>query len=483
MSMRRAILVLSLPLVTGLALAAAPAAQAAAGARAAARTAVTHALARSQPHAVSPRWVRSYHAAQGESQPFAEAASPDGAAVYVTGYTDQGDGYACLTVAYNASTGATLWSASYAAAQHRDMCQAVAGSPDGTAVYVTGLAYTGLRSSDLLTLAYNASTGAQLWSSATPGPKAESTGLSITVSPDGSAVYVAARNAKPPYSYVRYLTVAYQAGTGQPLWTASFYRPGWNASPATVLATAAQVLVTGVMATRDGKPSHALTVAYNASTGAQLWAQQYAGPDNNGEALSAALSPDGSTVYIGGDVTAGQNVSDLVVVAYDTATGAQRWAARYRGPTAAASVASDSYVAVSPDGTKVFLAGGTIGTAANSEDYATIAYSAATGTQLWAVLDPAGPNKDDLPSGVAVNPAGTSVYVTGSQQVAGPDHYDYGTVAYAAASGAPQWSARYGTAGPGSMPLGIAAAGSGVFVTGADPFTGPTQWATVGYPG
>jgi hypothetical protein len=54
--------------------------------------------------------------------------------------------------------------------------------------------------------------------------------------------------------------------------------------------------------------------------------------------------------------------------------------ARYNG--AAGGVDAASPVAVSPGGTRVFVTGESLGRT-TGRDYATVAYSAATGRQLW----------------------------------------------------------------------------------------------------
>ena len=81
-------------------------------------------------------------------------------------------------------------------------------------------------------------------------------------------------------------------------------------------------------------------------------------------------------------------------------------------------------MAVSPDGTTVYVTG----TSGSDQGYATVAYSAATGSQLWASRYH-GPANDGDACCVAVSPDGTAVYVTGDSY-GGPTDYDYATVAY-----------------------------------------------------
>ena len=64
---------------------------------------------------------------------------------------------------------------------------------------------------------------------------------------------------------------------------------------------------------------------------------------------------------------------DYATLAYDSASGASLWTRRYDGP---ASLRDDAVaLAVSPDGSRVFVTGSSA-TSANDDDYATVAYSA-----------------------------------------------------------------------------------------------------------
>ena len=65
-----------------------------------------------------------------------------------------------------------------------------------------------------------------------------------------------------------------------------------------------------------------------------------------------------------------------------------------------------------------------------SWDYGTVAYDAATGAQLWARLYD-GLGQDDDPYDLAVSPDGSRVFVTGLTTVA-EARYNWATVAYEA---------------------------------------------------
>ena len=87
------------------------------------------------------------------------------------------------------------------------------------------------------------------------------------------------------------------------------------------------VFVTGHTSTGDA------TVAYNAATGAQLWAKRYNGPANwLDSAYSIAVSPAGGTVFVTGESYKATTSGDYATIAYNAATGAQLWIQRYNGP-------------------------------------------------------------------------------------------------------------------------------------------------------
>ena len=86
-----------------------------------------------------------------------------------------------------------------------------------------------------------------------------------------------------------------------------------------------------------------------------------------------------------------------------------------------------SAMAVSPAGTTVFVTGQSYGRGGNG-DYATVAYSAATGKQLWVSRYNGPANLGDHACCVAVSPAGAKVFATGDSYNLTPGA-DYVTVA------------------------------------------------------
>jgi DNA-binding beta-propeller fold protein YncE len=86
-----------------------------------------------------------------------------------------------------------------------------------------------------------------------------------------------------------------------------------------------------------------------------------------------AVSPDGSRVFVTGYSAGSVSYNDYATVAYDAPTGKEVWARRYNGPANGLDAANS--IAVSPDGSRVFVTGSSSGSNGYG-DYATIAYSA-----------------------------------------------------------------------------------------------------------
>src|SRR5262249_36940375 len=141
------------------------------------------------------------------------------------------------------------------------------------------------------------------------------------------------------------------------------------------------VFVTGESPSAPGVVDYA-TVGYNAATGKRVWARRYDGTTSagGGTAEAVAVGPGGRGVVTGFSPGSGTGF-DYVTIAYSAATGAQLWLKRYNGPVSVNDVARA--LAVSPDGRTVFVTGASEGGLASISDYATVAYDAATGAQLW----------------------------------------------------------------------------------------------------
>jgi outer membrane protein assembly factor BamB len=441
-------------------------------------------------------WVSRYNGAgNGGDGATSVAVSPDGTKVFVTGssYSGKAAGEDYVTVAYSAVTGARLWVRSYnGPASKADRAASVAVSPGGTRVLVTGSSETSTPSvehpgfyNDYATVAYDAATGAQLWVKRYNGPaKLWDAAAGVAVARDGSTVFVTGTSwahefpAKAGYGD-DWATVAYNAATGAQLWVKRYNGPASHRDFAASVVSPGngKVYVTGT-STGKGTEYDYATVAYSTATGAQLWVKRYRSPGILAdEATSLAVNPARTKVFV-----TGSSGDDYATVAYNAATGAQLWVKRYNGPARSGDTANS--VAVARDGTKVFVTGFSNGGTATRYDYATVAYNAFTGAQLWVKRYNGPGNLLDVAG--CVRAGNGTVYVTGNSD--GPSEMpDYATIAYNAATGAQLWVKRYN--GPGNSydmaaSLAVNPSGTRVFVTGASEASRyNTDYGTIAYRG
>jgi WD40 repeat protein len=365
--------------------------------------------------------------------------SPDASRVYVTGYS-VGIGLDYATVAYDALTGTKLWVARFnGTANENDDARVVSASPDGTHVFVTGLSRGTTTYYDYVTIAYDAQTGAPLWTARYAGPAgSDDRATALAVSPDGSRVYVTGESGS---SFSDYVTVAYDGLTGSQLWVADHNGPGNGFdTPTAILVDSAgnRVFVTGVdqggVYGANATYYDYATVAYDALSGSELWVARYNSPLGTADgllpvdgALAIAQNPKAGLVYVTGFSKDVYPNNAAATLAYDVGTGKLVWEARYKGPGGSFA----SALAVSPDGTQVYVTGASR-SQATDEDYATLAYDAFHGTQLWVTLYNGPANGLDRASAVVVSPNGSEVFVTG-YSAGGINPYSVAaTVAYCA---------------------------------------------------
>jgi len=332
--------------------------------------------------------------------------------------------------------------------------------------------------------------GTQRWVSRYNGPgRGDDEAAAVATSPDGQTVFVTGSSmGAGPSSTPQYATIAYQASTGAQRWVRRYDNPGGTVDNVVALAVSSGGLVFVTGWSSGAGPGGIGTVAYSAASGAFQWAALYQAP--RGEDVSSiAVSPDGTTVFITGTRFRSESDSDYLTVAYRAATGAQLWARRYNGP----GNRDDSAAAVvpSPDGRTVFVTGTSAGVHSH-DDWATVAYRAATGARLWVKRHDGPVSSEDGASSLAVSPDGNTLYVTGDSWLSSPQDRtaasEYVTIAYGAATGARLWARHYqnGRADQaGAASVAVSPAGL-VFVTGTsrrDTFLADEDYATIAYNG
>jgi outer membrane protein assembly factor BamB len=372
------------------------------------------------------------------------AASPDSSLVYVTGYT------AALarriprnltTIAYNTSTGAEVWMAAYQGVNNHpgSMTPSIVVSPNGNEVFIAAGSFY---QSEIL--AYNAHTGAMIWESSTIADRRRP--KLLAVSPDSSRLVQgmsshysfafttfaarSGRNVGPSETYVfkyenslygvavssdgseviltsQNATVGYDAATGAKLWRV------WDGGSMAVSPDSATVIIAKPKLDPATGLYYYLTTAYDTVSGAVLWTARYRAANGVVHGLPGiAISPDGSSVFLTGAVYASSQCCDtsIVTIAYNAVTGAQTWTAGYTGP--GDSNAQGIIARVSPDGSKVYILADT------ETGNTVIAYGTASGTQLWNT-----PASYQTLSSMAVSANGHTVVVAGTLETSGRTSY------------------------------------------------------------
>jgi hypothetical protein len=135
-------------------------------------------------------------------------------------------------------------------------------SPDGSRLFVTGSSYGGPAGSDFATVAYDSTTGDELWISREDG-QGDAYSYALGVSPDGSTIFVTGSGAAPDND--DYATVAYDSGTGARLWAHRARARGVDSAYALAVSPdGASIFVTGQVQVRaDGRGDYG-TIAYEA---------------------------------------------------------------------------------------------------------------------------------------------------------------------------------------------------------------------------
>ncbi|MCP2353530.1 subtilisin family serine protease [Nonomuraea thailandensis] len=431
------------------------------------------------------KWASIYGVAGGVDSAEKIVLDPKGERVYVTG-SSYGSTPGLLkpamaTVAYDAVTGAQVWTKTYVGpAADYDEPQAIELSPDGSKVFVAGISAATTTETDAFTIAYDAATGDELWTVRHNGAGGQSDYAGdITASPDGKSLYVTGMTSTGGGGEADYFTAAYDVDSGERTWLAHYGGPGGGVDDArTVVVTpdGTKVFVSGQSSGADGTGlTNWGTVAYDAGSGRQLWAAQHNGSGNEIDVSEdAAVSADGKVVFVTGQSVSQDTQSDMTTIAYDSATGKEVWTDRYDGPAQQGD--HPKSVTVAPDG-KVYVTGNSQGEGTRA-DYTTIAYDPATGARTWVARFDGQAQDEDFAKQVSTTPDGSKVIVTGKSadvpagDVTPPNH-DYVTVAYDAASGKQVWLGRYD--GPAGAPdeanaLAVGAVdgvGVRIFVTGA----------------
>ncbi|MEA2488123.1 MAG: hypothetical protein QOF16_1777, partial [Actinomycetota bacterium] len=402
------------------------------------------------------RWIAHWGDPSGYSIPVAITAGSN--AVYATGMgsTSFSDVDSHLTtIAFSPVDGSQLWRSTYDGPNNVfDNGTHVALDPRGKNVYVAGVsAESNASDLDYVVLGYDATTGAQEWATrwAGIGTGGDDSPFGMALSPNGHMILATGWSAGPGDYNVDYGTIAVAADgprAGTLEWQARYDGVGGHAPDRAdavgVSPNGREVFVTGLTSmSGDFSVNYGYgTVAYDATTGAQLWdaRKQWTGTNfDEGGALSAGPH---DRVFVTGQVTTSSTPHDLDfgTIAYDATSGAELWSQRYGGT--GDDLELGNAIAAAPDGSDVYVTGiSSNSKTANlfpeqrtqSGDEVTLGYDAATGAQRWVARYNTTGYDFDLGEEMALTPDGSMLFTAGTFKhnlSTDQNFYDAGVLAY-----------------------------------------------------
>ncbi|MBI5772515.1 MAG: tandem-95 repeat protein [Verrucomicrobia bacterium] len=374
--------------------------------------------------------------------------------VFVTGSSSvSGSGNDYVSVKYNGTTGAPVWTNRYNGTGNSSDQPVAIAVDSARNVYVTGYSYDSASSYDIATVKYD-SVGNGVWTNRYNGTQnADDQGKSIFLDGAGN-VYVAGTSDNAGSSY-DFTVIKVDTAQGTNVWSFNYNGPGNGPDVAASLAldSSGNIYVTGA-SEGSGTGADFATVKLD-SSGAQQWAARYNEFINGADELVALAVDSERNVYLAGrSVGLGSGV-DYVVVKQNY-SGATVWISRYNGD----ANGDDALTALTVD-----ASGNVYATGTSDGDYVTVKYSA-NGAAIWTNRYNGPGNASDIPAAIATD-AGGNVVVTGSSAGSAGDR-DFATIKYNS-SGAGVWTNRYN--GPGAsddeaIALGLDTSGN-AYVTGS----------------
>ena len=395
----------------------------------------------------SVAWSARYRSAGGGEGVSALAVSPGGSAVYVTGNVRSDSGSNFATIAYKARNGQTKWVRQFDG-QRRDFPTAIAASSDGTHLYVSGWSLGGGAFDDA-TLAYDARTGERLWTASIDEPFSP---CCLEVDPTQDRLYVFGSELPGRYSDSRvvYRTIAMDGATGEVLWSTSFSHEGAQLARFQLTDMSAdgdRLFVSAYSQFPEDQPNPGTSVvAYNTETGTTLWTSGHPG-------AVVALASDAQTDRLFVSGYGG-------TIAFDISSGDELWS-HPKGVFA---------LAVEPSGRRLFLMG-----------RRTKAVKAETGSLIWETRSPTA----TLASGAWINVSsdGRFVYEAGSLSLGNRYRDRFAVGAYRSTTGRRVWKDWYDQSARNQFPaaFGVTPDDSLIFVAGRMGYQRAAEFLTVAF--
>jgi putative pyrroloquinoline-quinone binding quinoprotein len=277
-----------------------------------------------------------------------------------------------LVRAYDPKSGALLWEDQLDRAGFNDVAEALA--VQGRQVFAAGSSEPGAGNQDFLVRAYDAKSGAVLWEDQADTAGRNDVAFALAVR--AGQVFAAGFGTNAAGNQ-DFLLRAYQAKDGALLWEDQVDQAGFDETAFALAVGEGQVFAAGSGQRAAGNEDF-LVRAYDAKSGALLWEDQVdpAGGFDGANALALARG----RLFAAGFVTNAAGHFDVLIRAYEAKTGALLWADQVDH-----AGFDDAALALTVQGGQVFIAG--FGTkAAGNNDFLVRAYQAKSGALVWEDL-------------------------------------------------------------------------------------------------
>lgn len=356
-------------------------------------------------------WVNRYNGASNLEEKVS-AITCDNNAVYVTGWSVDPN-RDILTIKYDAATGSRLWVKKFnGAGNGGDYGFAIAVNAAGE-VYVTGRSDAGGgMGQKYTTIKYDASGNVVAgWPSVYIGPLSSAFDQAQAIKLDASGnAYVTGKSGTAGTE--NFLTMKIN-NDGTVAW-AKKYNGTQNSEDnalALVLDNGANNVYVGGYSFRTGAVQDYMTIKYNASTGDSLAAASYNGPLGSTDQLTAMAIDNSNNVYVTGYSAAVSTGYDYATIKYNSNLS-QQWLQR----TSNSGSDFPFFITVDNASGFVFVTGSSFGSG-TGYDYLTISYTS-SGAFNWEKRENSSSSGNDYASGIAVQDT-DRIFVTGSANFSG----------------------------------------------------------------
>jgi outer membrane protein assembly factor BamB len=376
---------------------------------------------------VEVAWMAGMRSSQGIGIiPVAVVFSPDGQLVVMTGW--RGD-RKIVTIAYDAATGKPVWKAVFGnAGGDGHLVSAMVPCPSGERIYLTAWKPE-MNRSTCVTLAYDLRNGQRLWDASYPKAAVESSGHDLTISPDGTRLYVLTRTSGEGAESGA-AVAAYDAASGGMLWVAAVGRIHGRRAGGTSLGISpdGKTLFVGGALWQKGVALDCRVSALDAETGENRWTLAEPAPENLGYAR-LVVCPLGENIFASAKLFNPEG--GTVVLAGDARTGERLWAAHHVSFEATDIVAS-------ADGQRVFLVAREYRVPDGQEALLAIAFDARSGREVWMSWREVMSSKPAMTPGVRarLSPDGATLFVLSGNR---PPLAPFQTIAYDVQNGRAIW--------------------------------------------